>query len=206
MQRKLRTAKSLSETAGSELQQPSGTDKPKYEPIDYEEELNFSLQTPEHLKSNENLPKKDAEGVKPATEEENEETPPNSSSEQQHKVTVMVHQEEADEKDSVARGDDVQHHVTVIKLQDCSERPKATPEESQEDTSKVSPTSASAAEQTSSVKEEKKFPLLPPPPASHKMRAGNAHILRPTPASPPAAKSLTVVASADVAKSRSLPR
>ncbi len=149
---------------------------------------------------------------------------------------------------AAAAATDAKGHVTVIKLQQqeqpdskqiTKQEAAATPpskEGSPKESKSNSNAAAAAAAPSASVsfKEEaplaasaakkdsssSSFPLLPPPPASHKMRQGNAVLLRPTPASPMHAKpqqqqqqqqqhfhsSLSVDRGVDLAKSKSLPR
>ena len=167
--------------------------KPKYEPIEYDEVLNFSLQTPADVEKSpiEEVPKEEPSPVREEVES------PENTEDTEHQVTVMVHQS-AGEKSKQEETDGKEVKVEA----------KAT-----------TPTSPAKESVRKSSKEDlNSFPILPPPPQPTKIRAGHAHILRPTPASPnrqlsnptapPAslsiAKGQDVVG--DIAKSRSLPR
>jgi hypothetical protein len=164
----------------------SGEDlKPKYEPIDYEEELDFSLRVP----SRNTLHGDDATSVKsvisekteceiPAPTNEPVEAAIEAAVEQQeqppaeHKVTVMVHRpgDQVDNSKKSVPGPD--QHVTVIKLGSNAEV--------------AGPASAASG----SFVKKAGIPLLPPPPASNKTRVPHQSILKPTPVSPQKPKTI----------------
>jgi len=115
LKRKLRMAKHSSE---GQLNLEGG----KFKPIEYEEELNFALQTPSHLKEPES---------EPVSEEPSPEEEPEGGAE--HKVTVMVHQEKESEL-GVDVTDDADPVKTVIKVEgkedEASMEPKKLSSES----------------------------------------------------------------------------
>lgn len=210
LKRKLRTAAVKKES--NELEK-------KYEPIDYEEELDFSLRVPSRNEdtvsqaSHEESSKVVPEKVEPSSSLEKVVPPPPPTEETDSKVTVVTIQKPTEEVQPQP-----QQHVTVIKLQ-------------QDDTTTPPLTNKEVKAPSLEVKKAG-FPLLPPPPASGKTRVPHSAILKPTPASPPppssqAQASATVAApkavvkpannvtlkvidsaaaSSAVAKSKSLPR
>ncbi len=253
LKRKLRMAKhhsdgqlNLDEGGGG----GGGGAKSKFEPIEYEEEINFSLQTPKkpeepqkrqaqqqqqrhQEKEQQHLQQQQQQQLRPEKESPPEET----AEDTEHKVTVMVHQSDVESKKGAAPppsassssdATDSKGHVTVIKLQESKEEVVTAREESPQN-SKAPPAASASKDEGAPPAKKEKFPLLPPPPASHKMRQGNAVLLRPTPASPMHVKlqqqqqsakqqqpqqqqqqhfhsSLSVDRGVDLAKSKSLPR
>ena len=208
LKRKLRTAKK--DGAGG-----LGTDEKKFETIDYEEELDFSLR----------VPSRNEDSISQASRELTVQTDAVATD---NKVTVKVQEEPSEEQQQPSKS-----HVTVIKVQE--EPPKASTETAAEQhQASVKPTleNTKSLELKSNEKSsldmkppmESKasldsktvgFPLLPPPPSSsNKTRVPHSSILKPTPASPPptmVAKpknlpTLQVIDSNAAQKSKSLPR
>ena len=82
--------------------------KPKFEPIDYEEELDFSLQSPTEKSPPNREPSAEANSTKIVKEKEEDDsepaTPPDNKGEDaEHKVSVIVHrsQEKVEEAQNV---------------------------------------------------------------------------------------------------------
>lgn len=91
-------------------QSGSDSSRPKFEPIDYEEELNFSLQTPTVEKAEDAAANKADQvlATRPAEVEHHnlevaEKDSPENTEETEHKVTVMIHRTDAEIKDEVQR-------------------------------------------------------------------------------------------------------
>ena len=204
LKRKLRTA----------VKKESEGDK-KFEPIDYEEELDFSLRVPSRNDDAISQASHDAVVVEAKKDEVDH---------KDHKVTVTIQKNEPVQA-SIPENNKLpevprETHVTVIKVQE--EVSKEPSKESAKPQSQVQVQVQSQAQpqvqvqpqvqpqiqtqvqvqpqvqsqvqvqnqvQTQSVKTSETMkagiPLLPPPPASNKTRVPHQAILKPTPASPP---------------------
>ena len=217
LKRKLRLVKTQSEgrlnlkddkgqgEAGEGAQ--SATSKPKYEPIEYDEELNFSLQTPEKK------PEKTFEDEVDNTKKKED---AKTTTDQSHKVTVQVHKQPEEVKKAEAKPKVVEEIKEQAKEPPPREEPinpqRPQPEQCEQQQPVRSEESPPKNVTVINVEEEQQksssnFPLLPPPPASTKIRSGNTHILRPTPASPRMPpKHEAAILKPDTTKSQSLPR
>lgn len=90
--------------------------KPKYEPIEYEEELNFDLQTPQANQPEVKITQKQEESIKEEVKDVTDSKGQEESNE--HRVTVMVHRQQEQKKVEVKEEAKVEEPKVEVKVKD----------------------------------------------------------------------------------------
>ena len=169
----------------------------KFEPIEYEEELNFSLQTPKHLDKGQGQGQDDDDDNKDVTDLATTTTTTSTANEKENLSSQMQQQQQQQQQQRPQKEEPEKPVQTLKSQHQQQQQPKEESEEHQNTSNQNKVTFKEDQPQAKPF-----FPLLPPPPPPTKIRSGNTHILRPTPASPlPKKKPVP-----DANKSKSLPR
>ena len=192
----------------SEGQQGEGNElKPKYEPIDYDEELDFSLRVPSRgtIASHDQEPSQEQQQehveMRPSSPvavmlDHEKDTPDDDDNNEdvEQKVTVMVHrtQEQKSSQDLPTPPQQLPAPAaSEVKDKETTVPDSAAPPPPATSKSNVTVVRLNSAEkpqppEQQQQQQELSMPLLPPPPASKKTgsRVHHAAILQPVPASP----------------------